>query len=45
LGEKIALISEQQKGKTTTVNRQLIGKISSPEELENKAIDTLKAKI
>jgi transcription-repair coupling factor (superfamily II helicase) len=43
--EKIALISEQQKGKTTTVNRQLIGKISSPEELEKKVINTLKVKV
>lgn len=40
--EKISLHSERQKGKKLLVKKQLIGKVTSPEDLEKKVIDALK---
>lgn len=39
--DKISLHSEQKKGKETITRRQLIGKISSPQKLEQKIIGLL----
>lgn len=39
--EKLSLYSETQKGKKIVARKQLIGKISSPKELEEKVINAL----